>query len=120
MIRERCGRPGTLTPKKPFTLAKSVQLTVSGTGPSGLHDLYGRRIDGDHNGQAGNNAVAILSRNGVTIDEVELARTTGRTSASTEGPKGAITTVTTGTIGGPLKCLPSIARKARPSPPPHH
>jgi cyclophilin family peptidyl-prolyl cis-trans isomerase len=57
-----------LIPRKPFALTKPVQLQVSGLPPSGLQDSSGRFIDGDHNGTAGGNAVAILSRGGVTID----------------------------------------------------
>ena len=64
-----------LTPKKPFALTKPVQLLVNGLAPSGLQDSYGRYIDGDHNGTAGSNAIAILSKKGVTVDAVELVRT---------------------------------------------
>jgi hypothetical protein len=52
----------TLRPKKPFLLSKLVQLRVSG-----LTDALGRFIDGNHNGQAGGDAVAILSKRGVSI-----------------------------------------------------
>ena len=51
----------TLTPKKPFSLSKAVQLQVDGTSPSGLQDTFGRFIDG------GINAVAVLHRGGATI-----------------------------------------------------
>ena len=57
----------TLTPRKPFALTKPVQLLVEGEPPSGLEDSLGRLIDGDHNGQAGGNAVAVLSRGGATL-----------------------------------------------------
>ncbi len=63
-----------LITKKPVALTKPVQLLVNGLAPSGLEDSYGRLIDGDHNGQAGGNAIAILSSKGVRIDAVELAR----------------------------------------------
>jgi plastocyanin len=53
--------------KKPFAFAKPVRVTVLGVMPSGLHDLSGRLIDGDHNGQPGGNAVAVLRRGGITI-----------------------------------------------------
>jgi cyclophilin family peptidyl-prolyl cis-trans isomerase len=58
----------TLVPRRPFALARSVQLQVDGLLPSGLHDSFGRLIDGDHDGQPGGNAVAILSRSGVRLD----------------------------------------------------
>jgi len=51
----------TLTPQKPFSLAKTVQLVVSGTPPAGLQDASGRFING------GKNAVAVLSSGGATI-----------------------------------------------------
>jgi hypothetical protein len=60
-----------------------VQLLVYGTGPSGLQDAEGRLIDGDHNGTPGGNAIAILSKNRVTIDALPLGRTSGQTAAST-------------------------------------
>ncbi len=63
----------TLVPKKPFVISKKVQLEVIGTPPSGLQDGAGRYIDGANNGQAGGNAVAILSKGGVSIDAMTLA-----------------------------------------------
>jgi plastocyanin len=51
-----------LTPAKPFTLSKPVQLMVSGQPTAGLEDAEGRLIDGDGNGQPGGDAIAILSR----------------------------------------------------------
>jgi len=57
----------TLTPKKKFVLSKPVQLVVHGEPPSGLEDSYGRLIDGNDNGQAGSNAVAVLTSKGATI-----------------------------------------------------
>ena len=80
----------TLTPKTPFSLAKSVQLMISGSGSSGLQDADGRLIDGADNGQAGSNAVAVLTKRTVTIDAVELARTSGRTAVRTDRPKVAV------------------------------
>ncbi len=62
-----------LIPKKPFALTKPVQLLIDGLAPSGLQDSIGRLIDGNHDGQAGGNAVAILSRKGVKLSAVELA-----------------------------------------------
>jgi hypothetical protein len=61
-----------LTPRKTFGLTKPVQLTIEGTGPAGLQDSFGRLIDGDHNGQPGGNAVAVLRRNGATLNAVAL------------------------------------------------
>jgi hypothetical protein len=60
----------TLTPRKPFALTKPVQLLVYGTGPTGLQDSFGRLIDGNRDGQPGGNAVAILSRRGVSLARV--------------------------------------------------
>jgi hypothetical protein len=50
----------TLSPNKPFALTKPVQLQVIGEPPSGLDDTLGRPIDGNHDGQPGGNAVAVL------------------------------------------------------------
>jgi RHS repeat-associated protein len=63
-----------LTARKPFTLAKPVQLQITGTPPAGLQDAEGRYIDGADNGTSGSNAIAILSKRGVTIAAVDLAR----------------------------------------------
>jgi len=60
----------TLTPKKAFALTKPVQLLVDGVPPLGLQDSLGRLIDGDHNGQPGGNAVAVLSKGGVKLNAV--------------------------------------------------
>jgi hypothetical protein len=60
----------TLIPKKPFKLAKPVQLFVDGLPPSGLQDSLGRLIDGDHDGRPGGNAVAVLTRSGVSLAAV--------------------------------------------------
>ena len=40
---------------------------MQGTGPSGLQDGSNRLIDGDHDGQPGGNAVAVLTTMGATI-----------------------------------------------------
>ena len=63
----------TLTPKKAFALTKPVQLTINGTAPSGLQDSSGRLIDGDDNGTAGGNAVAVIRRTGVTLNPAPTA-----------------------------------------------
>ncbi len=59
----------TLTPAA-FTLSKSVELVVYGSGTNGLKDSQSRYIDGNHDGVAGGNAVAILKKTGVTINAV--------------------------------------------------
>jgi RHS repeat-associated protein len=68
----RANNTVTLTPTKPFTLTKPVQLLVYGTGHNGLQDSHGRLIDGDHNGTPGGNAVAILSVGGAKIQALPL------------------------------------------------
>jgi hypothetical protein len=62
-----------LIPKKPFALTKPVQLLINGLSPSGLEDSFGRLIDGNDDGQPGGNAIAILSKKGVTVSAVALA-----------------------------------------------
>jgi hypothetical protein len=57
----------TLTPVTAFALKSPVQLTVNGTGTSGLQDTFRRLIDGNHDGKPGGNAVAILSQSGVVL-----------------------------------------------------
>ncbi len=57
----------TLTLKKPLKLTKALQLTVQGTGTSGLVDSIGRYIDGANNGQPGSNAVIAIKRQGVSF-----------------------------------------------------
>jgi cyclophilin family peptidyl-prolyl cis-trans isomerase len=57
----------TLTLKKPMKLTKALQLTVQGTGTSGLVDSIGRYIDGANNGQPGSNAVIAIKRQGVSF-----------------------------------------------------
>jgi Bacterial Ig-like domain/Calx-beta domain len=59
-----------LVPKKPFALTKPVQLLINGLAPAGLEDSVGRLIDGNHDGKAGGNATAILSRGGVKLSAV--------------------------------------------------
>jgi hypothetical protein len=56
-----------LRPKKAFSLSKPVQVRISGLAPSGLTDALGRLIDGNHDGQPGGDAVAILSRSNTRI-----------------------------------------------------
>ena len=66
----------SLTPKKGFVLKKPVELIVNGESPSGLEDSSGRLIDGNADGQAGGNAVAVLTRQGARISAL-----TARTAA---------------------------------------
>jgi hypothetical protein len=75
-----------LTLKKPFALTKPVQLIVYGTGASGLQDAEGRLIDGDHNGTAGGNAIAILAKKSVTIKAVEQSQTRAQVAQLTSAP----------------------------------
>jgi hypothetical protein len=74
-------RPG-LVPKKPFALTRPVQLLIDGLPPSGLQDGTGRLIDGNHDAQAGGNAIAILFRGGVKLSAVQSARTNTPARAS--------------------------------------
>ena len=64
----------TLTPSAPFALTNPVQLVIGGNPPAGLKDVFGRFIDGDHNGKAGGNAIAVLSKSGVHVSAIALAR----------------------------------------------
>ncbi len=66
-----------LTPAKPFVITKPVQLLVYGAGATALKDSFGRLIDGDHNGVAGGNAIAILSKGGATIEALTMVRASG-------------------------------------------
>ncbi len=61
----------TLKLKAPLNLKKGVELVVDGLPPSGLQDSLGRYIDGNHDGTAGGNAVAIIKKPAsVTIEAV--------------------------------------------------
>jgi cyclophilin family peptidyl-prolyl cis-trans isomerase len=54
--------------RTPLALGKKkVQLRIAGLPPSGLTDSLGRLIDGDHNGTPGGNAIAYISRFGVSL-----------------------------------------------------
>jgi hypothetical protein len=68
----------TLLPRKPFALTKPVQLVIDGLPPSGLQDGSGRFIDGAHNGTPGSNAVAILSRDGASVEAVASGTSGGQ------------------------------------------
>ena len=54
----------TLVPKLRFSVTRPVQLQISGQPSLGLHDISGRLIDGNHDGQPGGDASAVLSKNG--------------------------------------------------------
>jgi hypothetical protein len=58
----------TLVPRKAFGLTRPVELTINGTSASGVQDSSGQLIDGDDDGTAGSNAVAVIRRNGVTLN----------------------------------------------------
>ena len=62
-----------LTPRTAFALTKPIQLLINGSPAGGLHDSLGRLIDGDHNGIAGGNAVAVIRKGVVIINAQALA-----------------------------------------------
>jgi hypothetical protein len=55
-----------------------VLLPITGPPPAGLEDGSGRWIDGDHDGTAGGDAVAILSRGGAAIQAIASEATGGQ------------------------------------------
>jgi hypothetical protein len=63
----------TLIPRKAFALTRPVELTINGTSASGVQDSSGQLIDGDGDGTAGSNAVAVIRRNGVTLNPLAPA-----------------------------------------------
>src|SRR5262249_10629479 len=75
----------SLVPTKPFALKKPVQLQVLGTSPSGLQDSDARFIDGNRDGQAGGNAVAILTKGGAKLAAVALATPSVASNTATNG-----------------------------------
>ena len=76
------GNTVTLNLKAPLRLKKSVELIVDGIAPSGLQDSQGRLIDGNHDGTAGGNAIAILAKGGATIDAVPAGPLGGTRSSA--------------------------------------
>jgi trimeric autotransporter adhesin len=74
-----------LTPKKPVALSKPIQLRVNGQSPAGLQDTEGRLIDGNHDGQPGGNAVAVVSRKGVTISAIPVSTGNPKSAAPSMG-----------------------------------
>jgi cyclophilin family peptidyl-prolyl cis-trans isomerase len=70
-VYDPLGHTATLQLRAPLILSrKKVQLLINGLPPSGLTDSLDRLIDGDHNGTPGGNAIAYLSRSGVTISSL--------------------------------------------------
>ena len=82
----------SLTPKKGLVLKKPVELIVNGEGPSGLEDSSGRLIDGNDDGQAGGNAVAVLTRQGARISAL-TARMAAVDAILAQGERVAVTKV---------------------------
>src|SRR5262249_55294805 len=68
----------TLVPRKPFALTRPVQLQVNAVTPSGLEDTNGRLIDGDRNGSAGGNTVAMIAKPGVTLNTLAIGDSGGQ------------------------------------------
>jgi hypothetical protein len=65
------GNSVALKLKSPLKVKKAVELIVDGVAPAGLQDSIGRLIDGNHDGVAGGNAVAVIKKPGVvTINAV--------------------------------------------------
>jgi RHS repeat-associated protein len=56
-----------LVPRNAFRLTRPVQVRISGSSRFGLTDRFGRFIDGNHDGRAGGDAVAILHSSGASI-----------------------------------------------------
>jgi hypothetical protein len=70
-VYDPLGHTATLQLRTPLILSrKKVQLLINGLPPSGLTDSLDRLIDGDHNGTPGGNAIAYLSRSGVSISSL--------------------------------------------------
>jgi plastocyanin len=78
-----------LTLKKPIALSKPIQVRVDGLSPAGLEDTTGRLIDGDHDGQPGGNAVAVLTRKGVTLNAMPLVALSKQSGSTPTGVPGA-------------------------------
>jgi hypothetical protein len=97
----------TLIPRKAFALTKKVQLQVDGLPPSGLQDSQGRLIDGNHDGQPGGNAVAVLTRGGVSMAVLPV------------GPSGGANSVSAATIDALLE-LNALAGVTTPKRPGRH
>jgi hypothetical protein len=78
----------TLILRRADARSKPIQLTINGTPPSGLQDSFGRLIDGDDNGMAGGNLVAVIRRTGVTLNAVAPAPSRGVGPHSPSRPEG--------------------------------
>jgi hypothetical protein len=59
-----------LKPRRPFTLARCVQVVIDGQQPGGLQDTYGRVINGDDDGEPGGDVVAMICRTPTGMDEM--------------------------------------------------
>ncbi len=66
-----------LVPRKPFALTGKVEVVVYGEGPSALRDGLGRLIDGNHDGQPGGDAIAILSKRRLIVEVSDSATKVG-------------------------------------------
>jgi hypothetical protein len=53
--------------KQPLALNQPAQLRINGSSTTGLADTLGRRIDGDHDGHEGGDAIALITRGGVRV-----------------------------------------------------
>ena len=101
----------TLTPKKAFALTKAVELTINGIAPSGLQDSSGQFIDGDDDGTAGSNAVALIRRSGVTLNPLPP-----RANPFVLGPPVVMPpTPAPPVVANPTQAAPPVAN---PTPPP--
>jgi streptogramin lyase len=56
-----------LTPRKPVSLVRRVQLVVDGVRAGGLHDSAGRLIDGNNDGSPGGDGVVVITRRHVSV-----------------------------------------------------
>ncbi len=70
--------PRSRLPRKPFALSIQVQPRVNGLSPRAFRIGPVELIDGDHNGTAGGNAIAILVRSGVSIAAIASASMVGQ------------------------------------------
>jgi Bacterial Ig domain len=58
----------TLRPGRPFALTRKAELVIRGNPPNALRDSQGNRIDGNHDGHPGGNAIVLLSSSGVIVE----------------------------------------------------
>jgi hypothetical protein len=70
----------TLTTRTKLSFSPALQLTVLGSAPGDLANVYGSLLDGDANGQPGSNFLALVTRRGLApVTSFPLA--SGRTAA---------------------------------------